>query len=115
MPPGPEGQHGGYPTVEDPHKQQEKEHKDEFIEQNEVGQYKMLYDRAQELETDHFNDLLFAFAGGFLSLTLLLFAGRAWTWLSPNTEHDRGLFLDAAAGERISGDGAEDVTPLVDA
>lgn len=114
MPPGPEGAHGGYPTLEHPAKPQER-NQGEFIQQDEVGQYKKMYDRAQELETDHVNDLLLSFAGGFFSISLLMFAGRAWTWLSSNTEGDRGLFLDAGVGETMSGDGAQDVTPLVGA
>ncbi|CAJ1411111.1 unnamed protein product [Effrenium voratum] len=36
-----------------------------------------LYERSQELESNHFADLLLSFAGGFISLSLLL-AARSW-------------------------------------
>merc|ERR1712014_82704 len=81
MPPGPEGRHGGYPTISDPREHEEKED-GEFVQQNEVGQYKTVYNNAQTRETEHFKELFLAFSGGFLSLSLLLFAGRAWAWLS---------------------------------
>lgn len=107
LPPGPEGHHGGFPTVSDPQRRE-----GEIIQQNEAGQYKIVYNRAQSLETDHFKELLLAFSGGFLSFLSLMLAGRAWAWVSSTRSGDL-MLVEAAVEETTTHNGALDATPLI--
>eukprot|EP00931_Biecheleriopsis_adriatica_P045141 TRINITY_DN25872_c0_g1_i1.p1 TRINITY_DN25872_c0_g1~~TRINITY_DN25872_c0_g1_i1.p1 ORF type:complete len:1608 (-),score=170.55 TRINITY_DN25872_c0_g1_i1:154-4899(-) len=118
LPPGPEGKHGGYPTIEQPERQ-------EFItmtttaansfwkdlnpsvhtyQKYDVIQYKSLYQRGEDLESSHVQELIFAFFGGFMSLLLILQASRIWS-----------SSVAATGNVERPSDASDDTAPLVSA